>query len=764
MMTRPSFMASLLCVALLHPNISFSQFVFNKKTNIAVKKGSNPILKYPWTGGFSNPQFSGADINHDGIKDLVVFDRTGDKAVTFINHGSSGTIDYEHKPEYEPAYYGFSQWMLMDDFDCDGKADVFTYNIGAADYYKGSFTADNILYFDSVTFFGYPAIIGGGIINVFISAIDIAAFADINDDGDLDILTFGPAGGTLNYYENQSQELTGTCGDTVLFELYDECWGGFFEPSNTNEVELNNCRVCFTPMGIPAAMPEYKNSGERAHSGSTVLAFDEDGDGDKEVILGDISFEAINRLVNCGTTDTACICDQDPTFPSYDKSYKLQIYPASFYVDINNDGLRDLLVAPNQPGTSENYKCIWLYENVGTQDSVVFHYVSDTFLIGQTLDFGEGAYPAFLDYNADGLLDLVVGNYGYYVNGVTYRSGLALLENTGTITAPSFKLVDPDFANVSDLGRKAVFPAFGDMDGDGDQDMIIGEFDGFLHYYRNTAPPGNAASFSPVHVQMFGIDVGQFSAPFIYDVNGDSLPDLLVGEKSGNGTAQHKGQINYFENKGTRTGFVFDTLPTNDIFGEVDVRIPGWPNGYCTPVVSPLDSSGQLYLLSGSEEGKVKVFEYDSSKRYSGAFTKRFNAYSSIDEGERTAIAIADLNNDGMMEMVVGNARGGVAFFTQSDMIYTEITGNMIDMESFHVKVFPNPAHDFLMLEMANFQGSSKFEVALFNLVGKKMWSGEIEAQPRQTLKLPAVPSGIYLVRLSSGHHASLSKIAVNLR
>lgn len=743
------------------PLASSGQYVFNKKTHIAVNKGSNPPLKYPWTGGFNNPQFSAADLNDDGIKDLVVFDRTGDATVTFINNGTAGVIDYVQAPDYEAPFYEFSQWMLMDDFDCDGIEDVFTYNIGAADYYKGSYTIDNILYFDSVTFLGYPSTIGSGILNIFISAADIPAFVDVNNDGDLDVLTFEQLGGQVDYFENQSIELTGTCGDTVLFRKSDECWGNFFEPSNTNVVIPNYCSQCFTPMTNNHATVEYKSDGSRAHAGSSLLGYDEDGDGDKELILGDISFESINRLVNCGTPDTACICDQDPTFPP-DKPYKLPIFPASFYVDVDNDNLRDLIVAPNQQGTSENYNCSWLYKNVGTADSVVFDFVSDTFLIGETLDFGEGAYPAFFDYNNDGLLDLVVGNYGYYTNGVTYISELALLENTGTSTSPSFKLVNLDFAQVSELARKAIHPAFGDMDADGDQDMIVGEFDGFLHYYRNDAAPGAPASFSLTYVQMFGIDVGQFSSPFIHDINGDSLPDLIVGEKAGNGTAQRRGEVNYFENIGTASNFVFDTLPTNDVFGEIDVRIPGFPNGYCSPVISALDSSGELYVLSGSEEGTIKAFEFDQSKIYSGAFTKRFNAYSGIDEGERTSIAIADLNNDGKMEMVVGNYRGGLAFFSQSDTIYTEMaSGDFIGDDAFEVNIFPNPSSGSLYLQLSNYR-SVKVNLDLFDMMGKKIWSVVTEVQPIMQLQLPTTSSGVYFLRMTIGSATQLNKIVIS--
>lgn len=728
---------------------AYSQFAFSKKTYIPVTKGTAP-MKFPWTGGFNNPQFSEADINNDGKKDLVVFDRTGDKTVTFVNQGTAGMIDYTYAPRYERAFHGFSQWMLMDDFDCDGVPDVFTYHVGAADYYKGRYTPDNRIEFDSAATLVYKPFTGGNI-PIFISAPDIPAFADVNGDGDLDVLSFGMSGQSVHYYENQSIELTGTCGDTVFFMEYASQWGNFIEPG---DILMRLDSACGTN--------KREASGTSRDGVHSLMAFDEDGDGDKELIIGSFFYESLNRLVNCGTKDTACICEQDPVFPSYDKPYKLPIFPASFYADVNNDGLRDLLAAPNSKGTSENHNCIWLYENTGTANSVIFHFISDTFLIDQTLDFGEGAYPAFFDYNADGLLDLVVGNYGYYVNGVTFQSGLALLENVGTLTSPSFRLVDRDYANVSSfLGKKAIYPAFGDMDSDGDTDMIVGEVDGFLHYFRNDAGAGNPASFTLAMVQMFGIDVGQFSAPFIYDVNNDSLPDLIVGEKGGNGTAQHKGEVNYFENAGTKTNFRFDATPTNDIFGEIDVRIPSFPNGYCTPVISTLDSTNVRYVLSGSDEGTIKVYEFDSTRIYSGSFIKRFNAYSSIDEGEKTAIAIADLNHDGKMEMVVGNYRGGLAFYSQSDTIETPIVSVASAPPAFDVTLFPNPSDGAVNLRFTNYQPSAMGIIELFDCLGKMMWAASARGQPHQSIMLPPLMPGLYFLKLTSGGSSLVKKLVI---
>lgn len=739
-------------IFLLFPSVLSAQFLFNKQTNIPVAQGAH-TLKFPWAGGLNNPQFSAADLNNDGTLDLVVFDRAGDKVNTFLNGGTQGAVDYMYHPEYEAAFAKSFQWMLMDDFDCDGVEDVFTYQQGGIDYYKGRYDAQNRMVFDSVATFMYQAF--SGILPVFITSIDIPAIADINNDGDLDVLAFQQLGGVVEYFENQSQELTGTCGDTTFFLKASTCWGDFYEKTNTNIVALDSCggfEVDSCVYALKSGSFPAGATGSARHPGSTLLAYDEDGDGDKELILGDISFTSLNRLINGGNEDCADMVAQDHEFPSYDISYRTPIFPAAFYVDVNNDGLRDLLAAPNDAVASENFSCSWYYKNVGTADSVVFSFQTDTFLVHDMLDVGEGAHPVFFDHNSDGLPDIVIGNYGYYVNGVTYRSGLALLENTGTVQLPAYTVVSLDYENISALGRKAIAPAFGDLDGDGDADMIVGEFDGFLHYYENTAGAGNTANFVVAQLNVSAIDVGQFSIPFIYDVNGDGLNDLLVGEKTGN--------INYFENKGTAGAFLFDTLPTNGFFGRIDVRIPGFPNGYSAPVITGLDTTDKLFVVAGCEEGVLRVYEFNPDSIYSGSMRRKFTDYSGIDEGERSAPAIADITNDGKQEMLVGNYRGGLGLFSQSDSLVYPVSAQERSFGAFALNIHPNPAKETVYLRIQGFQKAIPVTIEMIDMFGKTQMEFET-ISPDIALSVRGLNSGLFVVRARQGKNRAIGKLII---
>ena len=79
------------------------------------------------------------------------------------------------------------------------------------------------------------------------------------------------------------------------------------------------------------------------------------------------------------------------------------------------------------------------------------------FLQDNTLDFGAGAYPLFYDYNSDGLLDIICGNFGYFNSGDNVGQ-LAVLKNTGNLNQATFTLVDDAKIQSETIGNQVVIP------------------------------------------------------------------------------------------------------------------------------------------------------------------------------------------------------------------------------------------------------------------------------------------------------------------
>ena len=88
-------------------------------------------------------------------------------------------------------------------------------------------------------------------------------------------------------------------------------------------------------------------------------------------------------------------------------------------------------------------------------------------------------------------MDFFVSSFGEFDLSATdnYISTISLYENIGSINNPKFELVTNDFQNISSLNiEKGLYPSFGDLDNDGDFDMLLGDFSGAVSYTHLTLP------------------------------------------------------------------------------------------------------------------------------------------------------------------------------------------------------------------------------------------------------------------------------------
>lgn len=741
------------------PSVTFSQtwLGFEFDPSPIVKTGVD-TLDHAWGGGMNFVQFSDIDVDYDGDMDLFVFDRSGEEIAVFLTEEENGIPTYRYM-------YGASQLFPADvryraamvDYNQDGKNDLFTYGIGGVKVYKNignSVTglqwevAKNLLQSDYI----------GDINNLYVSSSDIPAYVDVEGDGDIDVLTFHIGGERLEYHQNQSMELYGV-PDSLEFVLKNECWGQFREDINNNSLILNNTESpcgpgnsnISNPLRTAPILAVDSLASPVRHSGSTVLALDADDNGVLDLVIGDVAHPNLILLINGGTepnTNSAMV-SQDLNFPSNTTPASIQLFPASFYVDVNHDDVKDLIVGANARTISQNEKSVTYYENLGTNTLPNFIFRSKSFLQGDMIEHGLGSIPVLFDQNGDGKRDLLVANFFRYKATLAKESAFLVYRNTGTATTPEYTYYDNDFFGLTtqSLGLRSI-PAFGDLDNDGDDEMLIGMENGQINRYENTAGAGNPVAFgaasSLTDNNGTAINVISYAAPQLFDLDNDGLLDLLVGKKTG--------EIAYYRNTGTANTAEFTLV--NDSLGGIDVS-PNTPDGYAVPHFFRVNDTTHLFL--GAYDGKLHYYnDIDGNLNEPAVFQLVSDHYRNIDVGLYSSFWVEDTDSDGLLNLFVGQDLGGLHHFEA-------VPGSTIGIGEIlqpkhNWSLVPNPATTSVTLQSLN-KTEEPAGVTIYNLIGERVVQRTITGT--SLLEVNNFSKGVYIVVIESSNTTETLRLVI---
>ncbi len=715
----------------------YAQLFVARDTISVIENGY--VLKMPWANGLNFTNVSNIDLNLDGKKDIVAFDKINQFSVgrfrCFINTGVllAGQTTYSANPDLSYYFPATANWAVCKDYDCDGKEDLFCSTSAGIMVYRNVTIPGGALTFSLAK----PLINDNSIppANIYAASNAVPGIVDIDNDGDLDILTFSPGGNFVEYYKNLSKETYSICDSLNTFTRVTGCWGSIIE--YFCGISLN--QICgYKPGGGNEDPLPDQNS---LHSGSCLTCLDSDGDQDQDLIMGDISCNVVQFALNGGTSFSANIVDTTRLYPNFPnkastQQIKLNNFPCAYYVEVSGDTKKDLIATPNMNG-SENYQSVWYYKNTSLTNTVNFQFVKKNFLQDEMIEVGQNSFPVLFDYDSDGKKDLLIGTYGYY-NINTLNAQLTLYKNTGTAAQPSYSLITRDYANVLAQNLNNVIPTVGDLDNDGDVDIVLGTQTGQFHWLKNTAGVGVPATFTYIS-NAFSLATSPTSvappaaaAPQLFDIDKDGKLDLMIGGKNG--------RIWFYKNIGTPTVPQFTFVTSS--FGGVNVQGASnlyGPDGYASPFF--YDDAGTTKLLCGSVTGLISYYSVPSYSVNCNLINATANGFN---EGAQSVPYFEDVNNDGKRDLFVGNGGGGLSFFSSKgpDVGIEEIMQKKNEL----ILLFPNPVKQTLNITVDKIEVENG-TVTITDILGKEIFAKNIKLNS-ETIDVNELQPGIYFVKI----------------
>jgi hypothetical protein len=502
-------------------------------------------------------------------------------------------------------------------------------------------------------------------------------FADLNNDGNLDLI-LGNIDDEADFYWNNSNQFPTTFSkDTsILYNVYhigqtntNSDYPVFADLTGNDVLDLiiggynglryyTNNGTVFIPNFIQAdGIFDSVNQQIGTDPKPAFVDIDDDGDLDLFVGIGESLFGGPDPGITLAFRNVG-----DSSNPNFvlDNSLitgitdiGLNSYPT--FADLDNDEDYDLLYG-------RDLQTLVYYRNTGTKQNPVWNANTTTFSGVESTTYWKNPDLADIDYDGD--FDLIYGTS----DGTMY-----VYRNIGSVTTPSFQYY-PDYFKIIKSNENGATVSLADYDNDGDKDMLSGSWLGKFFYFRND---GNSTKpiFNFISNMFTSLNVNSYSTPVFVDIDKDNDYDIVSGALNGQ-------VFLYINNNGSFTQNI-------TMFNSIDV---GWSS---IPSLADLDNDGDLDLLVGGETGSETKFYTNDGNNVFTINTSMFNGITFPNYGRPTLV---DFDNDEDYDLTIGDAWGSIYYY-RNDGSLTTPSWIRADSMFAGIEVDQNPSPGFADLD-----------------------------------------------------------------